>query len=449
MNQIVADIQKNRLSAEQYAQNFCDAHPPLNLKQALIEAERCYFCYDAPCQTACPTAIDIPSFIRRIAEGNTHGAAKQILTANPLGGMCARVCPTEELCEQACVRNTNESKPVEIGLLQRFATDAHFDAPQAPIFTRAPDTGKRIAVIGAGPAGLACAHQLAVKGHQVDLFDAKAKLGGLNEYGLATYKTVASFAQKEIDWLLSIGGITVHLNHALGRDIHLSQLENQYDAVFLGLGLAGVNELGFAVQHNSSVRPAVDFISELRQAASPADVAVGAHVVVVGGGMTAVDASVQAKLLGAQSVTMVYRRGIEAMGASFDEQEWAKHNGVRLIHWGSPKAISTHTDGQNLAAVHFSKTILQNGRLVETDEMFELKADMLLTAIGQSFVATVIEDAGIVLESGRIPTDEQLRTNHAKVWAGGDCRLGGRDLTVEAVQDGKQAAIAIDQHLCA
>ena len=203
------DIQSHRLSACQYTANFSDAHPPLTSVQALIEAERCYYCFDAPCVAACPTGIDIPSFIRRISEDNLRGAARAILEANVFGGMCARVCPTEVLCEQACVRNTNEDKPVEIGLLQRHATDAYFSQTGAPLFTRAADTGKRIAVVGAGPAGLSCAHRLAVLGHTVTVFEAKPKPGGLNEYGLATYKTVDDFAQHEIEWLLSIGGIAV------------------------------------------------------------------------------------------------------------------------------------------------------------------------------------------------------------------------------------------------
>ncbi|MEO8527155.1 MAG: NAD(P)-binding protein, partial [Caldimonas sp.] len=196
------DIKAGRLPAEQYGKNFGDAHPPLTHVQALIEAERCYYCYDAPCVTACPTGIDIPSFVRRIGENNLRGAARAILEANVFGGMCARVCPTEVLCEQACVRNTNEDKPVEIGLLQRHATDAYFKAPGAPMFTRASATGRRIAVVGAGPAGLSCAHRAAMLGHEVTVFEALTKPGGLNEYGLATYKTTDNFAQQEIDWLL-------------------------------------------------------------------------------------------------------------------------------------------------------------------------------------------------------------------------------------------------------
>ena len=423
---LASDVRAGRLDPAQYAKNFCDAHPPLNVVQANIEAERCYYCYDAPCQTACPTGIDIPTFIRRIADGNLRGAARTILEENPLGGMCARVCPTEVLCEQACVRNTNESKPVEIGLLQRHATDAFFEKPGTPLFVRAADTGRRVAVVGAGPAGLACAHRLAVLGHQVVLFDARPKLGGLNEYGLASYKTVNGFAQREIEWLLSVGGIEVRCNHALGRELHLDALAAEYDAVFLGLGLAGVNALGLGEQ--TGVRDAVDFIAELRQAASPADVAIGRHVVVIGGGMTAVDAAVQSRKLGAEDVSIVYRRGQESMGASADEQSWAKENGVRR-------------------GIDFARTALAGGKLVETGESLALQADMVLCAIGQSFIATVLEDSGVQLQGGRISTDTEGRSSRSKVWAGGDARFGGRDLTVEAVEDGKQAALSIDRHL--
>jgi dihydropyrimidine dehydrogenase (NAD+) subunit PreT len=287
-----------RLNLADYAVNFADAHPPLTRSQALIEAERCYYCFDAPCITACPTGIDIPTFIQRIAQDNLRGAAKAILEANPLGGMCARVCPTEVLCEQACVRNTNESKPVEIGALQRHATDAFFAKPGAPLFTRAAATGKRVAVVGSGPAGLACAHGLARQGHEVVIFEARAKGGGLNEYGLASYKTVNDFAQQELQWLLSIGGIELRCEQQLGLDFTLESLLAEHDAVFLGMGLAGVNALGLGEPPLQGLRDAVDFIAELRQSL-PETVPVGRRVVVIGGGMTAVDAAVQSKLLGA------------------------------------------------------------------------------------------------------------------------------------------------------
>ena len=440
------DIRPARLTPDQYAQNFCDAHPPLTLAQARIEADRCYYCYEAPCQTACPTGIDVPSFIQRIADGNIRGSAHAILSANPLGGMCARVCPTEVLCEQACVRNTHEDKPVEIGQLQRYATDAYFAQPGAPLFTRAPATGRRVAVVGSGPAGLACAHGLARLGHNVVILDANTKPGGLNEYGLATYKTVDDFAQKEVAWLLSIGGIEIRHNTQVGRDVSLETLASDYDAVFLGLGLAGVNAIGIAEPAAQGLRNAVEFIAELRQASDYATVPVGRKVLVIGGGMTAVDAAVQSRKLGAEEVTMVYRRGPQDMSASGHEQEWAQTHGVTIRHWAAPKevlAANGHVTGMRFAA-----TRVDNGKLVETGETFTLAADSILKAIGQSFVPAPLQ-ARVALEGGRIRTDAAGRTSHPKVWAGGDCRVGGRDLTVEAVEHGKVAALSIHAALAA
>ena len=441
------DVAAGRLTQAEYAHNFADAHPPLTPVQALLEAERCYYCFDAPCRTACPTGIDIPSFIARIAQGNLRGAARTILEDNILGGMCARVCPTEVLCEQACVREAQEHKPVEIGALQRHATDAYFAKPGAPLFSRAAPSGKRVAVVGAGPAGLACAHRLAMLGHAVTLFDARPKLGGLNEYGLATYKTVDGFAQKEVDWLLAIGGIEVKANHCLGGDMPLDALARDYDAVFLGLGLAGVNALGLGPQAEAGSRAAVDFIAELRQAESPAAVPVGRRVLVIGGGMTAVDAGVQSRLLGAEDVSIVYRRGPQAMPASAYEQQWAQRNGVTIRHWAAPKQLLL--DGGRVSGMRFVRTRLDGKKLVETGESFDLQADVVLRAIGQSFVPEPIASVGsaIALQDGRIATDADGKTSHPKVWAGGDCRYGGRDLTVEAVEHGKVAAIAIDRTL--
>lgn len=440
----LADLKSGRLTPDNYARNFADAHPPLNRAQALIEAERCYYCFDAPCQTACPTGIDIPSFIQRVAQDNVRGAAEAILTANPLGGMCARVCPTEVLCEQACVRNTNESKPVEIGLLQRYAVEGHLADPGSkPLFERGMPTGRRIAVVGAGPAGLAAAHGLAWRGHDVVLFDANAKLGGLNEYGLATYKVAGGFAQREIDWLLSIGGITPKLNCRLGRDITLDGLLAEYDAVFLGLGLAGVNALGIAEPQVAGLHNAVDFIAELRQSA-PEIVTVGRRVVVIGGGMTAVDAAVQSRLLGAEAVTMVYRRGPEGLSASVHEQHWAQTHGVTIRCWARPLGIEA--EGGVLKGMRFAATRLEGGQLVDSGEQFFIEADMVLRAIGQTFVASSA-GSSIELEAGRIKTAADGQTSLARVWAGGDCRAGGRDLTVEAVEHGKRAAVDIDRAL--
>ena len=446
------DIQAGRLSACQYADNFSDAHPPLNRLQALIEAERCYYCFDAPCIDACPTGIDIPSFIRRIGEDNLRGAAKAILEANVFGGMCARVCPTEVLCEQACVRNTSEDKPVEIGLLQRHATDAYFKTPGEPLFRRAAGTGKRIAVVGAGPAGLACAHRAALLGHEVSVFEALPKPGGLNEYGLATYKTTGNFAQQEIAWLLSIGGITVEYGQTLGEEILLSELSRKFDAVFLGIGLGGVNALGLADEGVSGVGNAVEFIAGLRQASDYAALPVGRRVVVLGGGMTAVDAAVQSRKLGAEEVTLVYRRDQQRMPASTHEQEWAQLNGVTIRTWSVLESLISFAGAAGALAgavtsVTFSKVHETDGTLRETGEQWSIAADSVLKAIGQTLLLADPTLATLKLKSGRIAVDAEGLTSLPRVWAGGDCTYGGKDLTVEAVEHGKIAAHSMHRAL--
>lgn len=441
-----SDVRPGRLSADEYARRFSDANPRMSQAQAVLEAERCLYCFDAPCATACPTSIDVPSFIRRIADGNLRGAAKAILEANPLGGMCARVCPTEVLCEQVCVRNTQEGKPVTIGCLQRHAVDAVMDDAK-PLFTRAAPTGKRVAVVGAGPAGLACAHTLARQGHEVVMFDARPKAGGLNEYGLAAYKTAEGFAQRELAWLLSIGGIEVRNSWKLESAAQLGALRQEYDAVFLGLGLSGTPRLGVLGEDLGGVQDAVDFIATLRQSSDLATLPIGRRVVVIGGGMTAVDAAVQSRLLGAQVVHMVYRRGHEAMSASQAEQDWAQTHGVAIRHWLAPVEILGH-DG-HVSVVRFERQSLVNGRLTPSGEFEEIEADMVFKAIGQQMLSTVLAEAGIRLEGGRIATDANGLTSVNGIWAGGDCRVGGLDLTVEAVQHGKLSAQAIHAQLTA
>ncbi|MDE1995368.1 MAG: NAD(P)-dependent oxidoreductase, partial [Rhizobiaceae bacterium] len=385
MGRLETGIHKGRLTPAEYDANFSDLHPRLGDHEALVASDRCYFCYDAPCMTACPTSIDIPLFIRQISTGNPIGSAKTIFDQNILGGMCARVCPTEQLCEQACVRNTAEERPVEIGRLQRYATDAAM-AQNKQFYARAASTGKKIAVVGAGPAGLACAHRLAVNGHEVVIFDAREKAGGLNEYGIATYKTVDDFAQKEVDYVLSIGGIEVKNGQALGRDFSLSDLSQQYDAVFLGLGLAGVNALRADGEDLDGVADAVAYIADLRQAGDKADIAIGRRVVVLGGGMTAIDAAVQAKLLGAEEVTICYRRGKEHMNASEYEQDLAASTGVIIRHWLAPKRI-LDKDGK-VAGIEVEYTELREGKLVGTGDVGVIAADQVFKAIGQTFEAS-------------------------------------------------------------
>jgi dihydropyrimidine dehydrogenase (NAD+) subunit PreT len=443
------DIAAGRLGADDYLRNFSDLHPPLSRHEAFVEADRCYFCFDAPCTQACPTSIDIPLFIRQIQADNPGGAGKTILESNIMGGMCARVCPVETLCEQACVRNGAEEKPVKIGELQRFATDFLMERWEHP-FRRASPSDKRIAVVGAGPAGLSCAHRLAMHGHDVTVLDAHEKPAGLNEYGIAAYKTVNDFAQREVDYILSIGGITIETGKALGHDFTLADLKQEYDAVFLGMGLAGVNALGADGEDARGALDAVKWIAELRQAKDLAKLPVGRRVVVIGGGMTAIDAAVQSKLLGAEEVTIVYRRGKEAMKASEWEQELAQTNGVKIMLWAQPIRLLAGPDG-NVHAVALERTRVQDGRLGGTGEIVTLAADMVFKAIGQTFVPAPLNGSGeeIRLEGGRIAVDAERRTSMAGVWAGGDCAAGGEDLTVAAVEDGKVAAESIHRALSA
>jgi dihydropyrimidine dehydrogenase (NAD+) subunit PreT len=435
-------IVAGRLPVAALAENFTDHTPPLDRHEARVAADRCYFCHDAPCITACPTSIDIPLFIRQIATGTPDAAAKTILSQNILGGMCARVCPTETLCEEACVREAAEGKPVEIGSLQRFATDTLMAKGVHP-FSRATPTGRKVAVVGAGPAGLACAHRLAMKGHDVVIFDARPKAGGLNEYGIASYKSTNDFAQAEVEWLLQIGGITLHHGKALGRDVHLADLKKDYDAVFLGMGLAGVNALRAGGEDKANVQNAVDFIATLRQTPDKSTLPIGRDVVVIGGGMTAVDAAVQSKLLGAENVTIVYRRGQEKMSASGYEQEHATSAGVRIICNAAPVAV--HGDA-TVSEVEFAYTEDTANGLKLTAQTFRLKADQVFKAIGQSLTGA---PEGLTLTGGKIATDATGRSSLAGVWAGGDCATGGDDLTVTAVAEGRDAAEDIHAYLSA
>jgi glutamate synthase (NADPH/NADH) small chain len=442
-----ADIRAGRLSDEKIASNLADMHPPLTPSESIIDADRCYFCYDAPCTTACPTGIDIPGFIQKIRSGNLKGSAHTILSENIMGGMCARVCPTEVLCEEACVRNTHEDRPVRIGLLQRYATDPIF-RNNTPLFERAPATGRKVAIVGGGPAGLSCAHRLAVLGHDATIFEPMEKLGGLNEYGIAAYKTVNDFAAREVEYILSIGGIEVRTGVGLGKDVSLAELRKKFDAVFLGFGLAGVNGLGLDGEQIEGVANAVDYIAALRQAPDKSSLPVGRRVVVIGGGMTAIDIAVQSKALGAEEVTMVYRRGQEHMNASRYEQEFAQTRGVGVRTWAAPRKLLV-SDG-HVHGVEFETTRAgKDGKLEGTGQTWAIDADVVFKAIGQKMLTDpVAQSTEIVeLQDGRIVCDDERKTSLPGVWAGGDCVFGGEDLTVSAVQDGKVAAVSIDRFL--
>lgn len=441
-NPLTPGIAAGRLSSEVLDRNFADLHPPLDRHEALVAADRCYFCHDAPCVTACPTTIDIPLFVRQIATGTPEAAARTIFDQNILGGMCARVCPTETLCEEACVREVAEGRPVEIGRLQRFATDTMMARDSHP-YGRAEKTGKQIAVVGAGPAGLACAHRLAMHGHEVVVFDLRPKPGGLNEYGVASYKTVDGFAQAEVEWLIGIGGIKIRHGMRLSDGLDLDELIKNHDAVFLGIGLAGVNALRVEGMDLQGVDDAVEFIADLRQTGDLSNLAIGRNVVVVGGGMTAIDAAVQSRLLGAETVTIVYRRGRDRMSASRYEQDLATSKGVRIVTNARPVCVIG--DGA-VQEVEFEYTRDATNGLEGSGETFRLAADQVFMAIGQK-----LEDAPDVLqiEGGKIRIDESGRTSLEGVWAGGDCATGGDDLTVTAVAEGRDAAENIHKAILA
>jgi dihydropyrimidine dehydrogenase (NAD+) subunit PreT len=425
------------------AERFTDLAAPLTARQAAIESARCLYCYDAPCTRACPTGIDVASFIRNIHDRNLVGAAIGILKENIFGGACARVCPTEILCEDACVRNHDaEGQPVKIGLLQRHAIDhAHFDAHP---FRRVPATGKTVAVVGAGPAGLSCAHRLAMLGHDVVVFEARDKSGGLNEYGIAKYKLPGDFAQQEVDFLLSIGGIRVEHGRTLGADLHLQALHTRYDAVFLAIGLGASRRLGLTGEDAPGLSAAVDYIAVLRQAQDLAALPVPRRAIVIGAGNTAIDMAVQLKRLGADEVTLVYRRGLEAMSATGHEIDIAKTHFVRMRTWAAPLEVLLD-DGGRVRGMRFEETHLEDGRLLATGAIIEIAADAVFKAIGQG-MARVADPfaAGLARAPGdKIHVDGFFRTALPGVYAGGDCIAPGQDLTVQAVQHGKLAALAI------
>jgi glutamate synthase (NADPH/NADH) small chain len=437
-------LPKPKEANESLAKHFTDLAPALNARQAAIESSRCLYCYDAPCTRICPSDIDVASFIRNIHDENINGAAAGILKQNILGGSCSRVCPTEILCEDACVRNHDaEGQPVKIGLLQRYAIDnMQFEGHP---FKRAASTGKKVAVVGAGPAGLSCAHRLAMLGNDVVIYEAKEKSGGLNEYGIAKYKLTDNFAQKEVDFLLQIGGITIKHGQTLGGNVQLKNLHALYDAVFLGLGLGASKQMGLTGEDAPGLLAAVDYIAALRQSDDLSKLPVPSRAIVIGAGNTAIDMAVQIQRLGAEEVTLVYRRGFEAMSATGHEQHIAKENQVRMRTWAQPQQVLLDEAGR-VRGMRFEKTALVNGRLSGTGETFEIAADAIFKAIGQSMDETSISDPlakTLKRDGDKIHVDDQFRTVLPRIYAGGDCVAPGQDLTVQAVQHGKLAAHAI------
>ncbi|MFN8297046.1 MAG: NAD(P)-dependent oxidoreductase [Chitinophagales bacterium] len=437
-------ITNNRLSAEQYEQNFSDIHPPFETKDAaLTEANRCLFCYDAPCMKSCPTSINVPKFIKQITTDNVKGSAHTIFESNILGAGCSKVCPVEKLCEGACVYNLMEEEPINIAKLQRYSTEKAIEN-NWQLFTRKASTGKKVAIVGAGPAGLSCAHVLSREGVDVTIYEKENKGGGLMTYGIAAYKVTPAFCEDEVNYITSIGGIEIKYNQELGKSISLTELQKNYDAVYLGFGVGIARQLNIKGEELDGVVDAISFIYDIRTKGY-SSVPVGNNVAVIGMGMTAIDAATQAKRLGAKEVTLVYRRTQEEKPCTEVELDIAKLDGCKIIWLAAPKEV-VGTDGkvsQLICSVMKLGDADASGRRspVETGETITLDVDMVIKAAGQIPFEEVVNSNQLANSNGKLKI-ENSATNIKGIFAGGDCVNGGKEV-VDAVQAGKDGAAAI------
>lgn len=418
---------------------FSDYKPALNATQAVAEANRCLFCADAPCIKACPTHIDIPQFIRKISTGNLRGSAGTIFASNILGASCARVCPVEELCEGDCVYNELGLPPIQIGRLQRYATETALERGYE-YFQAGPDSGRSVGLIGGGPASLAAAHELRRLGHAVTLYEKSQRLGGLNTTGVAPYKMRADRAADEVDWILGIGGVEVRLGVEIGRDVSWSDLKSRHDALFLGVGLGADRLLPVPGSHLPGVHGAVAWIERMKL--GPVNLQGVHHAVVVGGGNTALDCVRELLGLGVGRVTMIYRRDEASMSGYEHEWSAAKKAGATAIWHALPVAFEgdAHLERVRVGYLH-----VDGARVAGSD--FEIEAELALIAIGQGRLGNLVAGLdGVTLDGGRVVVDEDGWTGHPGLWAGGDCANGGMEV-VNAAAEGKRAARAIDAWL--
>lgn len=436
-DKVVNGTSSPKLTAGELEKNFADIAPPLTPDAALVESSKCLFCYDAPCTIACPTHIDVPAFIKKIMTGNLTGSARTILDANPMGHSCARACPVEVLCEGACVLNDRDEEPIKIALLQRYATD-HVLAKNIALFSAGADNGRKVAIVGAGPAGLSCAQDLRRWGYRVTMFDSHPAPGGLNTYAIAEYKMRPPTALAEAKMILDLG-VELHTNVTIGRDIPFSDLERDFDAIFVGVGVGDTRELGIPSEELAGVQDALSFIEHLKTHPYTAT-EVGNDVIVVGAGNTAIDAATQAKRLGAERVTIVYRRGEEEMPAYPYEYELAKRDGCEFRFFTVPKRVLGEEFVTGLECVRAELGAPDaRGRRSPVEipgSEHVITCDMLLKATGQLPRADFARDAGLVLDGGK------LRSSKPNVFVGGDAASGGAEI-VNAAAEGKSAAARI------
>jgi dihydropyrimidine dehydrogenase (NAD+) subunit PreT len=437
-------ITNNKLSQQQYAENFSDIHPPFETHNAaLVEANRCLFCYDAPCIKSCPTGINVPKFIKQITSDNIKGSAHTIFLSNIMGAGCSKVCPVEKLCEGSCVFNLMDEPPIPIAKLQRYSTEIAMQK-KWQLFERKKSTGKKVAVVGAGPAGLSCAHVLSREGIDVTIYEKESKAGGLMTYGIAAYKVTPEFCEDEVNYILSLGGIEIKYKQEFGKNISLAELQKKYDAVFLGMGVGLARQLEIPGEDLDGVEDAIKFIYDLRDKGFSV-IPVGDKVAVIGMGMTAIDAATQAMRLGAKEVTMLYRRTQEEMPCTQHELDIAMLDGCKIIWLAAPKELK----GVNGKVSEIICSIMQLGEPdtsgrrspVETGATFSLEVDMVIKAAGQMPFEQLIIDNEIMNNNGKIVINNG-GTNIKGVFAGGDAVNGGREV-VDAVQAGKDGATAI------